>query len=249
MAHAHNHFGAEKVVRGETPHASADMNVTPLIDVLLVLLDHLHGRPAADAEGRRHQPAARDQGADGQPSRTRRSCSSTRPIADSRSTTSRSRSPSSRPSSATSSRPARRRRCSSPATATLRYGDIVAVIDAAKGAGIEKVGIVTEEHAQGRKRVEDRRQLAAPLAAPAHTIKGGPSRVRPFRLFRLPTALQPPTKDSRSFRWRRPAALDPPVRAGAFPWPWRIRRVPAGVHGAGRTGNRPPGMPAARETS
>jgi biopolymer transport protein ExbD len=28
---------------------------------------------------------------------------------------------------------------------TLRYGDIVAVIDAAKGAGIEKVGIVTDE--------------------------------------------------------------------------------------------------------
>ena len=27
---------------------------------------------------------------------------------------------------------------------TLRYGDIVEVIDAAKGAGVEKVGIVTE---------------------------------------------------------------------------------------------------------
>ena len=38
MAHAHNHFGADKVVKGETPHASSDMNVTPLIDVLLVLL-------------------------------------------------------------------------------------------------------------------------------------------------------------------------------------------------------------------
>ena len=38
MAHAHKHYGAEKVVRGEMPHASADMNVTPLIDVLLVLL-------------------------------------------------------------------------------------------------------------------------------------------------------------------------------------------------------------------
>src|SRR5262249_655926 len=38
MLHAHKHFGAEKVVRGEIPHASADMNVTPLIDVLLVLL-------------------------------------------------------------------------------------------------------------------------------------------------------------------------------------------------------------------
>ena len=38
MTHAHKHFGAERVVTGETPHASADMNVTPLIDVLLVLL-------------------------------------------------------------------------------------------------------------------------------------------------------------------------------------------------------------------
>src|SRR5690349_23861661 len=38
MKHAHKHFGAEKVVSAETLHASADMNVTPLIDVLLVLL-------------------------------------------------------------------------------------------------------------------------------------------------------------------------------------------------------------------
>src|SRR5438093_3460127 len=38
MLHAHKHFGAERVVKGEVPHASADMNVTPLIDVLLVLL-------------------------------------------------------------------------------------------------------------------------------------------------------------------------------------------------------------------
>src|SRR5512140_2988705 len=38
MAHAHKHFGAEINVKAEVPHASADMNVTPLIDVLLVLL-------------------------------------------------------------------------------------------------------------------------------------------------------------------------------------------------------------------
>jgi biopolymer transport protein ExbD len=38
MAHAHKHFGAEDVFTAEVPHASADMNVTPLIDVLLVLL-------------------------------------------------------------------------------------------------------------------------------------------------------------------------------------------------------------------
>jgi biopolymer transport protein TolR len=36
--HAHHHLGAEKVVKGEVLHASCDMNVTPLIDVLLVLL-------------------------------------------------------------------------------------------------------------------------------------------------------------------------------------------------------------------
>ena len=30
------------------------------------------------------------------------------------------------------------------ADGTLRYGDIVEVIDAAKGAGVEKVGIITE---------------------------------------------------------------------------------------------------------
>src|SRR4249920_3993685 len=38
MAHAHHHLGADKVVTAEVPHVTADMNVTPLIDVLLVLL-------------------------------------------------------------------------------------------------------------------------------------------------------------------------------------------------------------------
>ncbi len=38
MSHAHMHHGAEKVLTVSAPHASSDMNVTPLIDVLLVLL-------------------------------------------------------------------------------------------------------------------------------------------------------------------------------------------------------------------
>jgi len=38
MSHAHMHHGAERVISGKLPEASADMNVTPLIDVLLVLL-------------------------------------------------------------------------------------------------------------------------------------------------------------------------------------------------------------------
>lgn len=38
MAHAHMHHGAEKVATASVAAVSADMNVTPLIDVLLVLL-------------------------------------------------------------------------------------------------------------------------------------------------------------------------------------------------------------------
>ena len=38
MSHLHMHHGAERVVSAVPPSVSADMNVTPLIDVLLVLL-------------------------------------------------------------------------------------------------------------------------------------------------------------------------------------------------------------------
>ena len=38
MSHAHMHHGAERVLGSKLPEASSDMNVTPLIDVLLVLL-------------------------------------------------------------------------------------------------------------------------------------------------------------------------------------------------------------------
>ena len=38
MSHHHMHHGAERVVSAVPPAVSADMNVTPLIDVLLVLL-------------------------------------------------------------------------------------------------------------------------------------------------------------------------------------------------------------------
>ena len=38
MAHAHMHHGADKIVQAKKMETSSDMNVTPLIDVLLVLL-------------------------------------------------------------------------------------------------------------------------------------------------------------------------------------------------------------------
>ena len=38
MAHAHQHLGADRVVKAKELKANADMNITPMIDVLLVLL-------------------------------------------------------------------------------------------------------------------------------------------------------------------------------------------------------------------
>ena len=38
MAHAHQHHGAERVFKGKKLEANAEMNITPMIDVLLVLL-------------------------------------------------------------------------------------------------------------------------------------------------------------------------------------------------------------------
>ena len=35
---AHQHFGADRVFKATVPQANADMNITPMIDVLLVLL-------------------------------------------------------------------------------------------------------------------------------------------------------------------------------------------------------------------
>jgi biopolymer transport protein ExbD len=38
MAHAHHHLGADRVVTAKKLEVSSDMNITPMIDVLLVLL-------------------------------------------------------------------------------------------------------------------------------------------------------------------------------------------------------------------
>src|SRR5687767_15161274 len=38
MAHAHMHHGADRIISAKKLEASSDMNITPMIDVLLVLL-------------------------------------------------------------------------------------------------------------------------------------------------------------------------------------------------------------------
>ena len=37
-SHAHKHYGADSVFKAKMPEPNADMNITPMIDVLLVLL-------------------------------------------------------------------------------------------------------------------------------------------------------------------------------------------------------------------
>jgi len=149
MAHAHKHFGAERVVKGELPHASADMNVTPLIDVLLVLLIIFMAAlpltqvgmdvnlPLETKSPNQAQPentqivfeynADHSMAINKQPVTLQELESRLREVFETR----------------------KEKTMFIVGDPSLRYGEVIAVIDAAKGAGVEKVGIVTEGMRRG----------------------------------------------------------------------------------------------------